>query len=354
MRRSRGLVRGNTYPEIWPGTRECSPTGHKTGNNRQCRRCRKYKEVNIPPSLMTACKASLFISALVAILAHGAECNEFGDRWTNPSARPSRLLAYSGPSGLAPDAYAGVDNGPDPFFRDLEVNVAAQKDGSEFCDKPSKFRTFSVDVYELQSGGIGRRWRRIGWTYKVGVLRSSFANYLFSRSLCLFWSLGIRAYVHTMHVLVQVPLACSVVDDEVEECSMTWKQTRVPHALHSTKDTAFPGSRSSFLVRERQWFASSPWQQILHTTASGKNSESAVFVYLHHPTHLLFLSLVQSPFDEISVRKCVAKARAAVCKLKLLGVHVCTCARFIQETTPLTSIAGRLGSPGSRCHQVTR
>lgn len=114
---------------------------------------------------MTACKASLFISALVAILAHGADGNEFGDRLTSSPARPSRS-AYSGPSGLAPDAFAEVDNGPDPFFRDLDVNVA-QKEGPEFSDTPAKLRTFSVDVYELQSGGIGRRWRRIGWTYKV-------------------------------------------------------------------------------------------------------------------------------------------------------------------------------------------
>ena len=114
---------------------------------------------------MAACKASLFISALVAILAHGADGNEFGDRLASSPAHPSRLT-YSGPSGLAPDAYAEVDNGPDPFFRDLDVNMA-QNDGPEFSDQPEKLRTFSVDVYELQSGGIGRRWRRIGWTYKV-------------------------------------------------------------------------------------------------------------------------------------------------------------------------------------------
>eukprot|EP00752_Nemacystus_decipiens_P011312 g10052.t1 len=70
-------------------------------------------------------------------------------------------------SGGATDAYAEVDNGPDPFFRDLGVNVA-QRDVPDFPDKPANLRTFSVDVYELQSGGIGRRWRRIGWTYKDG------------------------------------------------------------------------------------------------------------------------------------------------------------------------------------------
>eukprot|EP00903_Cladosiphon_okamuranus_P016116 g14873.t1 len=95
--------------------------------------------------------------------SHGAEGNEFGDRLTSSPAR----LAYSGPSGLTPDTYSEVDNGPDPFFRDLDVNVA-QRDGPDFSGKPAKLRTFSIDVYELQSGGIGRRWRRIGWTYKDG------------------------------------------------------------------------------------------------------------------------------------------------------------------------------------------
>lgn len=134
-----------------------------------------YKEVKASPS-MTARKASLFISALVAILAHGAEGNEFGDRLTDSPARPSRV-AYSGTSRHARYAYAEVDNGPDPFFRDLDVNVD-QKDGPEFSDKPAKLRTFSVDVYELQSGGIGRRWRRIGWTYKVPVFLGLFAKLL--------------------------------------------------------------------------------------------------------------------------------------------------------------------------------
>ncbi len=72
--------------------------------------------------------------------------------------------AYSAPAGAGTE----VDNGPDPFFRDLEVNVA-QDDGNEVPEAPPEIRTFTVDVYEVQSGGIGRRWRRIGWTYKVGT-----------------------------------------------------------------------------------------------------------------------------------------------------------------------------------------
>jgi len=69
-------------------------------------------------------------------------------------------------SALPAGAGAEVDYGPDPFFRDLEVNVA-QNDGNEVPEAPPEIRTFTVDVYEVQSGGIGRRWRRIGWTYKV-------------------------------------------------------------------------------------------------------------------------------------------------------------------------------------------
>lgn len=74
-------------------------------------------------------------------------------------------------SALPAGAGAEVDNGPDPFFRDLEVNVA-QNDNDELPETPPEVKTFTVDVYEVQSGGIGRRWRRIGWTYKVGRVAS--------------------------------------------------------------------------------------------------------------------------------------------------------------------------------------
>lgn len=163
------------------------------------------------PPPMTACQASLFISALVAILAHGAEGNEFGDRLTSSPARPSRL-AYSGPSGLAPNAYAEVDNGPDPHFIDLDVNVA-QRDDPEFSDKPGKLRTFSVDVYELQSGGIGRRWRRIGWTYKVKSTTPF-------RAVALFLLLPLCVLVcRSLSVWAPEHRAPSVTI-EVEHCSM--------------------------------------------------------------------------------------------------------------------------------------
>lgn len=174
---------------------------------------------------MTACKASLFISALVAILAHGADGNEFGDRLTSSPARPSRS-AYSGPSGLAPDAFAEVDNGPDPFFRDLDVNVA-QKEGPEFSDTPAKLRTFSVDVYELQSGGIGRRWRRIGWTYKVNSCVHSQVVSL-SSSLLPCQPVCLSLCVCVCVVDPSRPdHSVNLGDDWVEERAMTLKRVQV-------------------------------------------------------------------------------------------------------------------------------
>lgn len=99
---------------------------------------------------------------ITLLLFLGVGGNEFIDSRT--ARQTSASSAF--PAGVSTE----VDNGPDPFFRDLEVNVA-QDDGHEVPEAPPEIRTFTVDVYEVQSGGIGRRWRRIGWTYKVSRSR---------------------------------------------------------------------------------------------------------------------------------------------------------------------------------------
>lgn len=154
---------------------------------------------------MTACKALLFRSALVAILVHAVGGNEFRTALSNDGytaaapAAPGRTPAFqqeqAGPGRLASsravaadrssrfEAEADVNTGPDPFFADLEFDVARQDDKG-FRESPKKLLLHKVEVYEVESGGLGRRWRqsRTGWTYKVhtweafySVLASSFA-----------------------------------------------------------------------------------------------------------------------------------------------------------------------------------
>ncbi|CAM9726221.1 unnamed protein product [Ectocarpus fasciculatus] len=139
---------------------------------------------------MTACKALLFRSALVAILVHAVGGNEFrtapsksNDGYAAAAAGRARALEEeeAAPGLLASsravaadrsrgfEAEADVSTGPDPFFADLEFDVARQDD-KEFREPPKKLLLHKVEVYEVESGGLGRRWRqsRAGWTYKDG------------------------------------------------------------------------------------------------------------------------------------------------------------------------------------------
>lgn len=127
-----------------------------------------------------ACNASLFRSALVAILVHAVGGNEFRDG-LGAAVSPPRSQAFEPTQGrrLASsraaadnrfEAVAEVDTGPDPFFADLEVIVPQQDDHDDELPRASqKTRAFSVEVFEVQSRGLGRKWReaRTGWTYKV-------------------------------------------------------------------------------------------------------------------------------------------------------------------------------------------
>lgn len=145
---------------------------------------------------MAACKASLFRSALVAMLAHTVTGSEFragpsvdvyppGEVAAEAAAASSKARSrgfeeISSSQVAAPDslfeAQTELDTGPDPFFADLEVDVSQQGE-SESDEPPSTRRTFSVhtvEVYEVQSGGLARRWRewKTGWTYKVRLQQS--------------------------------------------------------------------------------------------------------------------------------------------------------------------------------------
>lgn len=159
---------------------------------------RRFEESFKP---MTACSALLFRSALVAILAHAVGGNEFRDGSSATAVSPPRSQAFesapesrSTSSRVAADnrfeAGADVDTGPDPFFADLEVAVPQQ----ENVDLPRSSRKkmiFSVEVYEVQSGGLGRKWReaRMGWTYKVqqeGFESRVFLVEVYQRSQCRF------------------------------------------------------------------------------------------------------------------------------------------------------------------------
>lgn len=128
---------------------------------------------------MVACNASLFRSALVAILVHAVGGNEFRDG-LGAAVSPPRSQAFEPAQGsrlassrVAADrfeAVSEVDTGPDPFFADLEVIVPQQDDhDADLSHVSQKTRTFSVEVFEVQSRGLGRKWREAttGWTYKV-------------------------------------------------------------------------------------------------------------------------------------------------------------------------------------------